>query len=177
MNWRFQFYIPRGGHFVTHFGQKCRAKSRVFKAGHLLLWVYGVFGDLVLKRKTAFGKCAFSFDGSITGPLQSSQSACLIRIAMNLPERRDSRTDAPESKPGIRPRPIHARDEKEAAETASATVLHFSCPACLRMISGSAGTATTTCSHCQATVLPPQLVGRKAAKTPFPAPTKTGRLK
>lgn len=94
---------------------------------------------------------------------------------MNLPERRDSQAEATDSKPGIRPRPIQAR-EADAPVTGEG-VLHFSCPACLRMISAAQGSGIIPCPLCDARVMPPQVVAAPAAKGHLPAPTKTGILK
>lgn len=96
--------------------------------------------------------------------------------SMNLPERRNSQADSSEVKPGIRPRPIQAR-ENEAWDVAGGGLLHFSCPSCLRMISAAAGAGVIECSLCGASVMPPQLVAGRASKGQMAPPTKTGRLK
>lgn len=109
-------------------------------------------------------------------PLHARRKSCLIAGSMNLPERRTSQADSPDARPGIRPRPIQSR-EGEASPTAGGGLLHFSCPACLRMISAAPSTGTIECPLCDARVMPPQVVAAKAGKSHLPPPTKTGRLK
>ena len=95
---------------------------------------------------------------------------------MNLPDRRDTRAETPEPRPGIRPRPIQQR--KAAADKPEGPgELHFSCPACLRMMSAGREAGVVSCPSCQARVMPPQFVGKGDGKELLPPPTKTGRLK
>lgn len=95
---------------------------------------------------------------------------------MSLPERRDLRSDQPVPKTGIRPRPIHSRDGATDEEGERDGLLHFSCPACLRMMSGK-NAGPSQCPHCKATVTPPQLVRARLGKAVMMPPAKTGRLK
>lgn len=95
---------------------------------------------------------------------------------MNLPERRNPQAETSDAKPGIRPRPIQTR--RPGDETPKGPgVLHFSCPACLAMMSAQRGLGIVPCPSCEARVMPPQVVGESAGKGHQPPPTKTGRLK
>ena len=95
---------------------------------------------------------------------------------MNLPDRRESRAETPEPKPGIRPRPIQSRKAEGETPAAVTGVLHFSCPSCLRMMSAEHDEeGIVSCPSCQARVMPPQLVRTGGSgKAHQPPPTKTG---
>ena len=85
----------------------------------------------------------------------------------------------------VRPRGTAPKPEKpnepvgEETEGSGGTLLHFSCPACLHMLSAAkTETATTVkCPTCNASVMPPQLVNvglPAAGKTTLPPPKKSG---
>ena len=94
---------------------------------------------------------------------------------MNLPERRAPLPEPSAAKPGLRPRPIQTRGS--GAGTEGGGTLHFSCPACLRMISAPKGLDALACPLCQAQVVPPQLATGRGAKTHVPVRLKSGKLK
>ena len=112
-------------------------------------------------------------------PLQKRGKSCLMRSSMmNLPERRDTQPEPSSIKPGLRPRPIQSREGGAGSGgTEGGGMLHFSCPACLRMISGVKGTEALACPLCEAQVVPPQLATGRGAKTHLPIRAKSGRLK
>lgn len=84
----------------------------------------------------------------------------------------------------VRPRGTGPKTEKgdePAADGVEAveTLLHFSCPACLHMLSAAKTETTVTvkCPTCSAWVMPPQLVNvglPAAGKTTLPPPKKSG---
>ena len=74
---------------------------------------------------------------------------------MSLPNRRTTDNDA--GKAGIRPRPIQTR--APAILPTEVVLLHFSCPACLRMVSCGLEVPTATCGNCGVIVVPPKVYG------------------
>lgn len=70
-------------------------------------------------------------------------------------------------------------DEPAPEVEAKETLLHFSCPSCLHMLSAARTETTVTvkCPTCSAWVMPPQLVNvglPAAGKTTLPPPKKSG---
>jgi hypothetical protein len=109
--------------------------------------------------------------------LHKRGKSCLMGPSMmNLPERRDTQPELSSTKTGLRPRPIQAREEVPLAkEVEGGGVLHFSCPACLRMISVPKGTEAAACPLCEAEVVPPRLATGRGGKTHLPIRAKSGR--
>ncbi len=94
---------------------------------------------------------------------------------MSLPDRKSEDTGP---KIGIRPRTMPL-DEPGAEPLA---LLHFSCPACLRMMSAEAAAKSAACPGCGAVVALPKVIAAAKARVhsvphQMPPPKKTGVLK
>lgn len=94
---------------------------------------------------------------------------------MSLPDRK---SDDAGPKAGIRPRTMPLSES--ARETLA--LLHFACPACLRMMAAEAGARSAGCPECGATVAPPKVIAAAAPRIhsvqhQMPPPKKTGVMK
>jgi|GEM_PF-2774763 hypothetical protein len=77
----------------------------------------------------------------------------------------------------VRPRGVGQRADEAASTDAISSLLHFSCPACLKMMSAPRLSGVLQCPACQASVVPPQIVNMAvtpAGKTALPPPKKSG---